>query len=182
MANFKIVISDQKTGKSYQQELKDESADKLLGLKINDTVKGDDIDLPGYEFEITGGSDNCGFPMRSDVSGTSRKRILSVGGVVGIKNDDKGKRIRKTVCGNTIHNNSVQINLKITKYGKKTLDAENKETSPEENKEDKPAEKTDNPPKEKSKEKKDDEKPVKGKKTAESPKEEKESSPKEKKE
>ena len=69
MAEFKIVISDPKKGKSLQRELKDDAAKGLVGKKIGDTFKGELIDLPGYEFKITGGSDKAGFPMRWDVIG-----------------------------------------------------------------------------------------------------------------
>ena len=41
--------------------------------------------------QITGGSDNCGFPMRADVHGTGRKRIL---GVKGVGQSQKAKGIR----------------------------------------------------------------------------------------
>jgi len=123
MTEFKIVISDPKTGKSYQRVVKDDSASMLEGLKIKDTVKGDVVDLSGYEFEITGGSDAQGFPMRFDVNGVSRKRIFAVEGV-GVKFKRKGMKQRKNVAGNTIHNKIAQINLKITKYGKEKLDKE----------------------------------------------------------
>lgn len=134
MATFKIVIADGKNGKCYQKELKDNSADFLLGKRIGDKIKGEGIDLTGYEFEITGGSDNCGIPMRKDVDGTGRKKILAVEGIgIAIKSTlskkkvrhkFKGARQRKTVCGNTIHENTSQINLKILKYGKEPLAAE----------------------------------------------------------
>ncbi len=120
MADFKLVIST-KDGFSAQREVKDKDAEILIGKKIGDTVQGDSIGLAGYEFLITGGSDNCGFPMRKDVPGTMRKRILSVGNVVGIRRLPKGIRVRKTVCGNTIHDKIVQINLKVTKEGKEKV-------------------------------------------------------------
>ena len=66
--------------------------------------------------ELTGGSDKCGFPMRRDVQGTSRKRILAVKGV-GIKHKSRGIKQRKTVCGNTIHADIIQVNLKVLKQG-----------------------------------------------------------------
>lgn len=116
MAEFKVVISDPKTGLSVQREVKEPAAKPFLGLKIGDAVKGEVIDLQGYEFEITGGSDFCGFPMRRDVSGVGRKRILAYSGV-GVKKGEKGMLQRKTVCGNTIHAKIVQINLKAVKIG-----------------------------------------------------------------
>lgn len=136
MAEFKIVISDPKTGKSYQKEAKDDAAKQFMGLKIGDKVK-DVLDLAGYEFEITGGSDYCGFPMRKDVLGTMRKKILSTKGV-GLNIKEAGTKKRKTVAGNTIFDRTAQINLRITKQGKTPLEAPAEE--PEE-KEEKPAEK-----------------------------------------
>ncbi|MEM4268279.1 MAG: 30S ribosomal protein S6e [Candidatus Woesearchaeota archaeon] len=116
MVEFKIVIGDPKQGKSLQKVVKDDSAKPFIGLKIGDKVRGELIDLSGYEFEITGGSDNCGFPMRKDVQGSERKKIVAVKGV-GFKKLGSGIRQRKTVCGNTIHAKTAQINLKVIKDG-----------------------------------------------------------------
>jgi len=112
MVDFKVVISDAKTGKTYQKEVKDENAKKFLGLKIGDKLKADFLGVGNIEVEVTGGSDYCGFPMRNDVIGTGRKKILAVGGV-GIKSKEKGIKQRKTVCGNTIHAKISQINVKV---------------------------------------------------------------------
>jgi small subunit ribosomal protein S6e len=133
MAEFKLVISDPQSGKSVQREAKDDAAKSFLGLKIKDKVKGEIIDLTGYEFEITGGSDNCGFPMRYDVMGIARKRIVDVKGV-GFKNKLRrpnpkkkgwrtieGMRQKKTVAGNTVHEKITQINLKVVKKGKEDI-------------------------------------------------------------
>jgi len=119
MPDFKVVIS-LKDGKSVQKEVKDPHAKSLMGKKLGDKIKGDDIDLAGYEFQITGGSDYCGFPMRRDVSGTMRKKILAVGGV-GIKGGQRGQLQRKTVCGNTVYAKTAQINVKVLKEGKAKL-------------------------------------------------------------
>lgn len=116
MAEFKVVISDPKTGLTVQREVKDPAAKAFLGLKIGDAVKGEAIDLQGYEFEITGGSDFCGFPMRKDVLGVGRKKILSYVGT-GVRKQEKGMLQRKTVCGNTIHAKIAQVNLKAVKAG-----------------------------------------------------------------
>lgn len=119
MANFKLVIGT-KEGKCAQKEVKDVDAKAFIGKKMGDKVSGDNCGLAGYEFEITGGSDNCGFPMRKDVQGTVRKRILAVVGV-GLKKAAKGIRTRKTVRGNTISDSISQINLKVLKEGKEKL-------------------------------------------------------------
>jgi len=125
MVDFKLVIGT-KDGKCVQKDVKDADAMNLVGKKIGDTIKGEAIGLTGYEFLLTGGSDFCGFPMRKDVAGTGRKRILAVKGI-GIKAKRKGMRQRKSVCGNTVHAKISQINLKVLKEGKDKLVAAPKE-------------------------------------------------------
>lgn len=142
MVDFKIVISDMKTGKTSQKEVKDDDARKFMGLKIGDKLKGDFLDIGNAEIEITGGSDYCGFPMRKDVLGVGRKRILAVGGV-GIRNKEKGIKKRKTVCGNTIHAKISQINVRVLggkpiKVKEEKKDEPGKEVKKEPKKEDKP--------------------------------------------
>lgn len=124
-------MGNPKTGKSHQRELDETTSRKLIGRKIGDKISGDLIGLEGYEFEITGGSDHCGFPMRKDVKGAVRKKILAVEGV-GIKRKGRGIRQRKTVCGNTIGSTIFQVNLKILAEGKEKF-----EDKPKEGKEDK---------------------------------------------
>ena len=116
MAELKLVIGDPKSGKSFQRSVKDMEAKPFLGKIIGDKIKGDGFGLKGYEFEITGGSDYCGFPMRKDVIGSSRARILATKST-GVKSVDKGIRVRKTMAGNTIHAKSSQVNLKVLKSG-----------------------------------------------------------------
>lgn len=125
MVTFKVVIGT-KNGKCVQKEVPEPDSKGFLGKKIGETIKGELIGLTGYEFSITGGSDHAGFPMRKDIQGPGRKRILTVEGT-GVKKGRKGQRQRKTVCGNTIHNNISQINLKITQEGKTPLAAPKKE-------------------------------------------------------
>ena len=195
---FKINISDPKTGKTVKKVVSDQAAQAFLKKRISEKINGDEIGFAGYEFEITGGSDYCGFPMRRDVRGTARKRILIVSGV-GIrkkKKSRKGKKIRRTVAGNTIYSKTAQINLKILKHGSKPLaeaerkegeaapdpakapkedkkeeekkEAPKEETKTEEKKEEVKEEKKEEPKEEKKKEKKEvkEEKDVKDKKEA----------------
>ena len=136
---IKVVISDPKTGKSYQRIVKDADAKRFVGLKIGDAVRGEIINLAGYEFQLTGGSDYAGFPMRKDVSGTLRKRVLAISGV-GMRKTEKGVRQRKTVAGNTVHEKTSQVNFRIVKEGKTPL-AEEKPAEGAAPKEEKPAKK-----------------------------------------
>ncbi len=124
---IKIVIGHKGKSKTVEFDVK-----PLLGKKIGDTFKGELIDMPGYEFEITGGSDNAGFAMRKDVEGSSRKKILAVKGV-GLRKKAKGLKQRKTVAGNTIYQGTAAINVKVLKEGKTPLFEEPKEESKESN-------------------------------------------------
>ena len=118
MASFKLCISDS-SGKTFQKEVKDGNARPFIGLNIGETVKGDGFDLNGFEFQITGGSDYCGFPMRKGILG-ERKQLTVYGGI-GFTGDAKGIKRRKTVCGHKIHERISQINLKVVKEGSKKL-------------------------------------------------------------
>lgn len=119
MVSFKLCISDPSSGKTFQREVKDNLARPFIGLNIGETMKGDSFEINGYEFQITGGSDYCGFPMRSGILGL-RKKITLYGGV-GFRGDAKGIKRRKTVCGHKIHEKISQINLKVVKQGPKKL-------------------------------------------------------------
>jgi small subunit ribosomal protein S6e len=121
MADFKLCIADPKSGKTYQKEVKDNEAAPFLGKNIGDAIKGETIGMTGYELVISGGSDNCGFPMRRGIKGL-RKRLTLLGGVGLRKNYSKGVQKRKTVCGHKINDNISQINLKVTKEGSKKLE------------------------------------------------------------
>jgi|AntRauTorckE6833_2_1112554.scaffolds.fasta_scaffold100093_1 small subunit ribosomal protein S6e len=97
-----------------------DDAKGLQGLKIGQTFKGELIDKTGYEFEITGGSNKSGLPMRRDVDGTAQRRVLLTGGV-GYKPKRRGLRVRKSVAGNTVGLRTSQLNVKVTKAGKESL-------------------------------------------------------------
>ncbi len=120
MPNFKIVISDPKTRKAYQKEV-DQGQSGLVGKKIGEVVSGNNLGLAGYDVEITGGSDRQGFPMRKDVEGIARKKIL-IALPPGFHPKMKGQRKRKSIRGNTISAEISQINTKVIKYGTKTLE------------------------------------------------------------
>ncbi len=119
--NFKVVISDPKTRKAYQKEI-EQKASGLLGKKIGEKISGTPLGLVGYELEITGGSDKDGFPMRRDVEGTARKRILVSSGP-GFHPKKKGQRKRKSIRGNTISAFISQVNVKVTGYGQKSIES-----------------------------------------------------------
>lgn len=120
MAQFKLCIANPKTGKCYQKEVKDAEASAFVGQNVGGKISGDSFGMAGYEFQITGGSDYCGFPMRHGIQGV-RKKIYSYGGV-GFPGLKKGEKTRKTVCGHKIHEKITQINLSILKEGTKKVD------------------------------------------------------------
>ena len=130
---FKLVISDPKSGKSYQKEF--DQTGLLVGKKVGENLPGDAFGLSGYELQITGGSDKIGSPMRRDVEGTTSRRLLLTKGVgyraqFKIKKDGKtwydrepkGARMKKRVRGNTIGPEMIQINLKVIKAGGTSLE------------------------------------------------------------
>lgn len=132
---FKVVISDPATGKAYQKVVSGANANKLIGKQIGDIINGTLVDLPpDYELQITGGSDKDGFPMRPDLPGTGRKRILLSGGV-GYRPKEKGVRKKKTVRGRVISKDIVQINVKVVKHGKIPLEEFFKKKEEEESEE-----------------------------------------------
>lgn len=117
---MKIVVSDPKTGKSYQTEVDDNKSKAFYGMKIGNEIDGSLVGLTGFKVKITGGSDKEGFPMRPDVHGTERKRLLLSAGT-GIKNKQKGERRKKTVRGNLISESINQMNVIVTKEGTKSI-------------------------------------------------------------
>ena len=143
---FKINLGEK--GKSWKFELDSES---LIGRKIGENIEGKELksDLSGYELEITGTSDIAGFPGFKEVEGSNLKRVLLTYGKgmhkkprkLGKKpvESPKGLRLKKSVRGNMISKDTIQINIKVIKEGSKKLE----EIFPEQNKpKEKPAEQT----------------------------------------
>lgn len=131
MAKFKIIISDPEKGNSQIVELEGSRAAPLIGRKIGEEIDGSIVGLAGKKLQITGGSDKDGFPMRADVHGGVRARVILTQGT-GFKPTKKGERRRKTVRGNIITEEIVQINMKIV--GKKPEKTEKREKPKEKRK------------------------------------------------
>jgi len=117
MAKFKIILSDPETGTSKTVELEETRALPLIGRKIGEVIDGSVVDLPGRKAQITGGSDKDGFPMRPNVHGGVRRQVILSGGV-GFNPRDDGERRRKTVRGNVVTDEIVQINMRIVEKPK----------------------------------------------------------------
>ena len=115
---FKINVS--LNGKTAKFETENE---EILGKLIGEEVEGSEFsaDLEGYKLRITGTSDKAGFPGLPDVQGTALKKVLLKRGK-GMWDNRKGVRIRKTVRGNIISPDTVQINTNVLKEGKKKFE------------------------------------------------------------
>ncbi len=116
---FKLVISEGE--KSHQLEVDAAQTKTLTGLKIGDEIDASIVGLNGYKLKITGGSDKNGFPMKKDVEGQRRIKSLLSGGI-GFKPKMDGQRRRKTVRGNAVSDDIVQINTIVTEKGAKSID------------------------------------------------------------
>ncbi len=146
---YKVVVSDPKTGKSYQVDVKDEQARKIRGRKIGDSVEGALVGLPGYKLQVTGGSDRGGFAMRKGIHSQSSSKVLVDKGV-GFKAKG-GSRARRRLHGEVVGEDVIQVNTKITDYGGKSVEEllgggeelegeEKKEPAEEKKEESKPSE------------------------------------------
>ena len=111
LVEFKVVISDS-YGSSISQEIKDKSAQPLLGSKIGDSIDSSVFGFNEGKIKITGGSDKSGTPMRSDLHGGTKKYILMTSGV-GLRNMGPGERKRKLVRGNLITEEIYQLNCQL---------------------------------------------------------------------
>jgi small subunit ribosomal protein S6e len=118
MVELKIVISEKE--KSYARTLADAQVSSLLGRRIGETVGGDALGLPGYTLKIAGGSDKSGFPLRGDLPGARQTRVL-VGEGTGFHPLRRGMRKRRTFRGNTVSEDTVQVNLVVEAKGSKPI-------------------------------------------------------------
>ena len=126
---FKINIAEK--GKTFKLEA---TGEELIGKKIGEKIEGKELkpELEGYELEITGTSDIAGFPGFKEIEGLGLKRVLLIYGKGMHKKPRKegkkpvqspdGLRLKKTIRGNTISKDVIQINMKVIKQGKKKLE------------------------------------------------------------
>ena len=94
MVEFKAIVNDVKTGRSYNVAVSGHHANSLIGVNIGEVVDGIFVGLPGYKLKITGGSDGNGTPMRSDLPGNKRAISAEI----------------------------VQINMAVAEYGPKSIE------------------------------------------------------------
>ena len=145
MATFQVVVADPESGRTYQQEIDGQDANRFLGLDIGEEVDGSAVGLDGYTVEITGGSDAAGRPMRGDVSGPGLTDVLLDGGP-GFKPQRDGERKRVSVRGREVSDATVQLNVAVAERGDTSIpvlygleepeeeeeEAEDEEEAPEE--------------------------------------------------
>ena len=143
---FVAVVNDtnpDNNGRSYNMTISGNNLSQFLGKKIGDLVDGifvgeGEQTLAGYKLGITGGSDKTGTPMRSDLSGGTRQSVLVTAStgfkghslVFKSKGGEKkrfrykpdGMRKRRNFRGNTITQDTRQINLKVVEAANKSLE------------------------------------------------------------
>ena len=121
MVDFKAIVNDVKTGKSYNVTVSGHHANSLIGKNIGEVVDGIFVGLPGYKMKITGGSDGNGTPMRSDLPGTKRVKLL-LSDSKGFHEKYPGQRRRVAIHGCAISEKIVQINMAVAEYGPKSIE------------------------------------------------------------
>ena len=121
MAEFKTVIADPKSKMTHKKVLSEDKSNALVGKSIGEEIDGIFVELPGYKLKITGGSDKSGVPMRGDLDGNQRRKILMKGSV-GFNPIRDGQRKRKLVRGRTLSGDISQVNLKVIDYGPKSIE------------------------------------------------------------
>ena len=121
MATFTVVVADPESGTAYQREVDGQDANRFVGRTIGESVDGNAVGLPEYTIEVTGGSDDAGRPMHSEIPGAALREVLSTGGI-GYHPEREGERRRVTVRGSEISEDTVQINATITEYGDESIE------------------------------------------------------------
>ena len=121
MVEYKVVVNDVKTGKSYNVAVSGNHAASLTRMSLGDVIDGVFLGLPGYKLKITGGSDKNGTPMRKDLPGNKRVNLL-LSDSLGFHERYHGERKRTAICGRVISTNITQINMAVAEYGPKTIE------------------------------------------------------------
>jgi len=107
---IKIDIVEKKGEKAETLTLEGNEAARLLGLKIGDAIEGSLVGKKEGKYRISGGSDTSGFPMFKGIHGAAQKRTLLNKGR-GARQAKKGELLRVTVRGETISEDTAQINI-----------------------------------------------------------------------
>ena len=121
MAEFKIVVSDPKSGRAYNVDASGGAAGSMVGRRIGDEIDAGSLGMAGYRILITGASDRTGTAAKKGVPGAGKKKLLLAGGI-GFHPKMNGERRRKTIRSSEITADFVQINAQVTTYGEKKLE------------------------------------------------------------
>ena len=113
-----LIVSNPADGTSQRVELDDQQLRALYGTRIGQVVEGAVAGMQGYKIKLTGGTDKDGIPMRPDVHGSAKARVILSGGV-GYKPKDKGEKKRKVVRGNTVSTETTFLNFAIVEAPKR---------------------------------------------------------------
>jgi small subunit ribosomal protein S6e len=120
-----------KSGKTYQVDVPAEKEHFLVGKKIGEEIDAGFIGLAGWTIRLSGGSDTSGIPMRHDVHGQRRERVMLSSGP-GYKPSKKGARLKKSVRGDTYGQEVVQVNATAVTEGSVAIDTVAKPPKPKE--------------------------------------------------
>ncbi len=118
-----LIVSNPVDGTSQRVELDDQQLRALYGTRIGQVVEGAVAGMQGYKIKLTGGTDKDGIPMRPDVHGSAKARVVLSGGV-GYKPKNKGDKKRKVVRGNTVSTETTFLNFTIVEAPKGRKKAE----------------------------------------------------------
>jgi small subunit ribosomal protein S6e len=121
MAEFTVAVADPESGTTYQIEVEDQDANRFIGRELGEEVEGSAVGLDGYTLELTGGSDDAGRPMRTDLDGPDLDAVLLEGGT-GYNPSREGERKRVTVRGREVSDATRQINARIAQRGSQPVD------------------------------------------------------------
>ena len=112
-----LIVSNPADGTSQRVELDDQQLRALYGTRIGQVVEGAVAGMQGYKIKLTGGTDKDGIPMRPDVHGSAKARVVLSGGV-GYKPKSDGEKKRKVVRGNNVSAETTFLNFTIVEAPK----------------------------------------------------------------
>jgi small subunit ribosomal protein S6e len=121
---MKLHIANPSTGGQKLIEIEDEEKlrafyDKRISHEVEGDVLGDDF--KGYVFQITGGNDKQGFPMKQGVLTTKRVRLLLKEGMKCYVAKKRGESKRKSVRGCIVSHELSVLSLIVVKKGEKDI-------------------------------------------------------------
>ena len=76
MVEFKIVVSDPKSGRAFNVDASGGAAGSIVGKRIGDEFDAGMLGLAGYKILITGASDRTGTTAKKGLPGAGRKKLL----------------------------------------------------------------------------------------------------------